>query len=131
MRTIVAAFAMAVLLFTANNFAQSANNKINENTYRTLYNAVKSENVGLKKSGIYQAGFYRVEVLVDELIKILRTEKREDIKILAALSLYKIGNTKGMEAVQEFAIENKPNKFNNMCKALVNQYAAENEAAFR
>lgn len=84
--------------------AQSGNYKnINRNSIATLKEGIHSENLGVRKSSIYMAGLYKIEELVDALSDQLKTEKYPDAKILIALSLYNIGDTKGMDAVKDLS----------------------------
>jgi|GEM_PF-1763380 len=62
---------------------------------------IESENAGVKKCCIFYAGYYEFNELVDVLVKQLKKEQDTDTKILIVLSLYKIGDKKGMEAIKQ------------------------------
>lgn len=68
----------------------------NENvTYQqietTLINGLESENSGLSTSSAYMLGEIKSKNSVDILSQILRNSDNEKMKMMAALSLYKIG----------------------------------------
>ena len=66
--------------------------RLNENQIQTLLNGINSENPGLKRSSIYFAGYYKIEAAVEELRSEMINSNDPNIKILAALALYEIGN---------------------------------------
>ncbi len=89
--------------------AQGSNyKKINKNSIATLKDGIHSENQGVRKSSIYMAGLYKIENAVDALTDELKTEKDPSTKVLIALSLYNIGDPKGLEAVKDLS-ENDQN----------------------
>ena len=74
-----------------------------------LVNGINSDNEGLKRSAIYYAGKYKVEESVDALVDQLEMETSTENKYLISLSLYLIGNYKGIEAVKKVAaFDNDP-----------------------
>lgn len=81
--------------------AQSSNYKnINKNSIATLKEGIHSENRGVRESSIIMAGLYKIEEAVDALTDELNNEKDPDTIVLIALSLYNIGEPRGMEAVK-------------------------------
>ncbi len=99
--------------------AQSSNYKnINKNSIATLKEGIHSENRGVKKSSIYMAGLYKIEEAVDALTDKLKTEEDPDTRILIALSLYKIGNPEGMEAVKDLSENDQDEKVKRMSTAI-------------
>ncbi len=84
---------LTLLVVGSTNFAQSKKH-LNERAIKNLIAGIKSENVGLKRSSIYFAGYYRIEdaAIVTELRNLMFSDEEPGIKILAALSLYEIRN---------------------------------------
>jgi HEAT repeat protein len=103
--------------------AQSSNYKnITKNSIVTLKEGIQSENPGVRKSSIYMAGLYKIEEAVDVLTKEIRTEKDANIKVLIALSLYNIGDPKGMEAVKALSENDQDLRVKRMSTALYQAY---------
>lgn len=107
--------------------AQSSNYKnITKNSIATLLDGIQSDNQGVRKSSIYMAGLYKIEETVDALIKGLKSEKDANIKVLIALSLYNIGDPKGMEAVKYLSENDQDTKVKRMSTALYNAFVENN-----
>ena len=67
---------------------------------------IQSDNEGLKKSSIYYAGIYELKEMVEPLIELLNKEKDTDMRVLIALTLYKIGNKDGLKAIVDLVAKN-------------------------
>jgi hypothetical protein len=63
--------------------------------------ALNSDNYGLKSSAAQILGDIKSEKAVLPLMKILKSSSDENLRIVAALSLYKIQNPRGMFAVRQ------------------------------
>ncbi len=99
--------------------AQSSNYKnITKNSIATLKDGIHSENQGVRKSSIYMAGLYKINEAVDALIEELKSEKDANTKVLIALSLYNIGDPKGMEAVKYLSQNDQDARVKRMSTAL-------------
>jgi len=57
-------------------------------------------------------------------MKMLHDEKTEEGRIIAALSLVKIGNAMGIYAVKEAAEKDNSQRVRNLCARFYNTYAA-------
>jgi hypothetical protein len=80
-----------------NIFAQQSKNvlvTINENSLGNLRNAIRSDNPGLRKSGIYFAGKHAVKEVSETLHEQLNIEKDPSLKVLIIRVLYIIENDK-------------------------------------
>ena len=98
-------FIMVVFFMVANSSAQTNSiNEITKNKYAldNLIAGIKSENCGIKRSAIYFAGKYRIEEVKDVLLEQLNSENEACIRILIALVLYELGESKGLLAVKKF-----------------------------
>ncbi|MDP3150898.1 MAG: hypothetical protein Q8N83_17410 [Ignavibacteria bacterium] len=69
-----------------------------------LINALESDNEGLMQSAVYYLGEYKSNKAVIPLMKLLHSDCCEGLRIMAALSLTKIGTAKGLFAVKQSGI---------------------------
>jgi hypothetical protein len=111
-KTILVAVTFFVLLFTTVLNAQKTITKAELKQKRmigNLVNGINSDNEGLKRSAIYYAGKYKVNEAVDALVEQLENETSTENKYLISLSLYLIGEDKGIKAVKRVAaLDNDP-----------------------
>ena len=84
-----------------NGTTKTQEGEIPEAAIKSLAMGIESGNLGVKKSCIYLAGFYEIKELVKPLTEQLAKETNTGTKILIVLALYKIGDPKAREAVQE------------------------------
>lgn len=91
-----------------------------------LLEGLKSDNLGLRISTAYYLGEYKTERAVIPLIKMLHNEKEESARIQAALSLIKIGNSKGAFMVKQAAKFDESKKVRNFCTKFYNAYLKMN-----
>lgn len=118
---------MVFFLLIGNLNAQKNVSHFQKNKIENLVNGINSDNEGLKRNSIYFAGKYKVEETVNELVNLLKKEKDAANKILIALSLYQIGNQKGLEAVKNESIEETDERVKVMCGHIYTQYLKENK----
>ncbi len=81
-----------------------------------------SDNVGLKKSCIYFIGQYKIESAVDLLVEELKKSNDPEVKILAAMSLYMIGNEKGINAIYKFGVTSPNDKVKEALLTIHDEY---------
>jgi HEAT repeat protein len=98
--------------------------KVGKEAVDNLLVGVKSENRGLRVSCAYFLGEYKANIAVIPLMKMLHDEKTEEGRIIAALSLVKIGNAMGIYAVKEAAEKDNSQRVRNLCARFYNTYAA-------
>jgi HEAT repeat protein len=121
--TILLVLSVLVLADTAGVKAQSSNYKnVTQNSIETLKHGIKSENLGVRRSSIYMAGLYKINEVVDVLVEQLQKEKDPSTRVLIALSLYNIGNPKGMEAVRDISQIDPNTRVKRMSTALYGTY---------
>jgi HEAT repeat protein len=89
---------------------------------KNLIEGIKSNNTGLMKSSVYFAGKYKIEETVPVLIERLKSKVEPECKILIALSLYQIGNEKGVEAIFKIAKNEKNNRVRLMFIAICTEF---------
>ncbi len=110
-------------LITPSIFAQqSVTSKFEPKFVANLNVGIQSENKGLKTSSIYFSGFYSLKECVPTLVKQLSKEKNSDVKILIALSLYKIGDEKGIAAVKNLAMNDINPEVRRMGNAILSEF---------
>lgn len=114
-----------VFLLSGNLNAQNNNVKFDEKAIGNLITGIKSDNEGLKRNSIYFAGKYKVEETVEVLTGQLKTEKDAANKILIALSLYQIGNSKGLEVVNQTAKTETDERVKAMCEHIYAQFLSD------
>jgi HEAT repeat protein len=105
-KTMLTALGIMILLLTSVITGQQTITKSEQYQQRMIGNlitGINSENDGLKRSCIYFAGKYKIEETVDALVDQLEKENSTENKYLISLSLYLIGNDKGIEAVKRVA----------------------------
>jgi hypothetical protein len=104
----------------------SERNLKSKNAVENLKVGIKSDNLGLKKSSIYFAGFYRIAETVPVLTEQLKKETDPKTKILIALVLYKIGDEKSINLVKEMAAKDKNPEVRRMCTCIYDAYVNGN-----
>jgi hypothetical protein len=73
---------------------------VSETAIKNYARGIESENAGLRKSAVYMAGIYKMNALVKTLMRQFSKEKDDDIKVMIALTLYMIGDERGIAAVE-------------------------------
>jgi HEAT repeat protein len=90
-----------------------------------LLEGLSSDNMGLRISTAYYLGEYKTQKAVIPLIKMLHSEKEEVARIQAALSLIKIGDSKGVFMVKQAAKFDESRRVRNLCGKFYNAYTAK------
>lgn len=124
MKNLILTLTAAVVMTTA-VFAQPGNFK--KNDYANLTIAIKSDNDGLRRSGIYLAGKYQMKELSGELIGQLKKEDDASTKILIALALYRIGTDEGIAAIENLSKTDRNKEVKRMAAAIVEQAEKDNQ----
>ena len=96
-----------------------------EACYETLQQGLNSNNEGLKAGCAYMAGEIRCQRSVVCLLKILRDNPSEELRILAALSLYKIGDARGIYAIKQAIKYDGSKRVQRMCEIFYKAYVQE------
>jgi len=92
------------LLITASTFGFKGGiteRTVNENTVKSLLEGLESENLGLKTSCAYMIGELKLTEAIIPLMRLLREDESEKVRISAALALYKIGTPMSIYAVKQ------------------------------
>jgi hypothetical protein len=104
---------------------KSANSAIIE---QNLLNGITSECSGLRLSAAYYLGEMESSKAVIPLLEMLHKCKCEQSRILAALSLIKIGDRRGVFAVQQSAIFDDSPRVRRMCQTFYLSYLQEHNS---
>ncbi len=102
---------ISVLLLSSTAIAKDELDPAVKAKYKTieanLLIGLKSDNEGLRTSCAYYLGEYKSEKAVLDLMKILRDDECYAARIVAALSLIKIGNRQAVYMVQRTSLFNE------------------------
>jgi len=96
-----------------------------EACYKTLQLGLNSDNDGLKAGCAYMAGEIRCQRSVVCLLNILHNNPSEELRILAALSLYKIGDARGIYAIKRAIKYDESKRVQRMCEIFYKAYIQE------
>jgi HEAT repeat protein len=90
---------------------------------KNLINNLKSENKGVIESSAYMLGEFKSKDALIPLLAILHTSPDESTRIIAALSLSKIGTDRGIFAVKQAVEFDDSPRVRVLCAWFVNQYS--------
>ena len=120
MKRLIILFAVSFfLLLSFRIFPQETATKNSEEMeacFQTLQQGLKSENYGLKAGCAYMIGELRCQRSVITLLSILHDNPSEELRILAALSLYKLGDSRGIYAIKQAISYDESKRVQRMCK---------------
>lgn len=104
----------------------SRKNSFNRDLVETnLMNGVNSENQGLKMSSTYFLGELKSDKAVIPLLKILKADNNEESRIMAALSLLKIGDSRGIFAIKQAISFDDSERVQKMCSIFYQYYLSK------
>jgi len=117
---------LSLLLFTGSSFAVVNKTTSKANTYDTIelnrLIGLASDNEGLRVSCAFNLGEMKSEKAVNPLMKLLREGKTLEERVIAALSLVKIGNTQGVYLVSRLSKFSDCEKTRKMCERFYSGY---------
>jgi len=87
-----------------------------------LLNGVNSGNHGLRMSSAYFLGEIKADEAVIPLMKILKNDQNEEARIMAALSLLKIGDSRGLFAIKRTIQFDDSERVKKMCSIFYQDY---------
>lgn len=113
-------------VFTISIFSsQSINSKHLKNreaVVKSLLIGINSENYGLRTSSAYMIGELKITEAVIPLMKMLKSEKNEEARIMAAVSLFKIRDARGIFAVKQAIRFDTSQRVSRICEKIYNSY---------
>ncbi len=89
---------------------------------KNLMVGIKSANYGLRTSSALLLGEFKADEAVIELLSMLHKEDTEDARIVAALSLLKINDSRGIFAIKQAIRFDKSNRVKRMCEKFYQHY---------
>lgn len=108
---IISIILISVLLLSSPAVANNSIDPAVKANYKTieanLLKGLKSENEGLRISCAYYLGEYKANNAVLDLLRILRNDDSYSARIVAALSLIKIGNKQAVYMVRRTSLFNE------------------------
>ena len=133
LKTITSVVVFSVLLFTQLSYAEVKATSPKANTYEAIelnrLIGLQSDNEGLRVSCAFNLGEMKSRNAVIPLMKILRESDSYEEKIIAALSLIKIGDPQGAYMVGRVAIFNDNPKVRYFCEKFYNAYLTHQDTS--
>lgn len=126
-KKILAGVVGLTLLFTVSIYAEGVNKDVPKaNTYEAIEMnrlvGLTSDNDGLRISCAFNLGEMKSTKAVHTLMKMVREGKSEEERIIAALSLVKIGDPQGVYFVKQSAKFNDCERTRKICEKFYNGY---------
>ena len=90
---------------------------------------METENLGLKISAAYHLGERKSKKAVIPLMDVLRNDSSPEVRIMAALSLYKIGDERGIFAIKKAIEFDENEQVKQMCSIFYQMHIAEKKEA--
>ena len=98
------------------------NYHVKEACIKTLFEGINSENEGLQAGCAYMFGELCCNKAVISLLEILHNNPKEEMRILAALSLYKIGDLRGIFAIKQAIKFDESERVSKLCEGFYKSY---------
>lgn len=121
---VILSLALPISAKNLSNSASPSEPKSKSVIVDNLLLGVKSQNEGLKLSALFQMGNYDTEKSVIELMRTLKDDPKDEARITAALSLYKLGDARGIYAVKRAAVFDESPRVRKMCEKFYQQSIA-------
>ena len=132
MKKYLLGFVVTLVLLTGDSFASSLTKKDSAimRGEKNLMIGLNADNYGLKSSAAQILGDIKSQKAVIPLMKILKSSDDDNLRIIAALSLYKIQNPMGMFAVRQAIRFDESDRVRKICRNLyLDSEKQENAAA--
>ena len=100
-----------------------------EACFETLQQGLTSDNLGVQAGCAYMVGELCCHRGVVCLLKLLRSSPSEELRILAALSLYKIGDSRGIYAIKQAIRFDESERVSRLCEKFYRAYLQDNFAS--
>ncbi|MDH3267524.1 MAG: HEAT repeat domain-containing protein [Ignavibacteria bacterium] len=130
MKSSIILFAVSlILIFSFQILPQETadqNSSEMEACFKTLLNGLNSDNLGSQAGCTYIIGELCCQRSVITLLKMLRDCPSEELRILAALSLYKIGDSRGIYAIKQAIKFDESKRVQRMCEIFYKAYIQGN-----
>ncbi len=124
MKIITTIIVLALFLINSSNAITNPRMKIQikDNTVETLIMGLNSDNIGLKSGSAYMIGELKLKQATIPLLRVLHNEKNEELRIAAALALYKIGSPIAIYAVRQAIKFDDSERVSKLCSSFYSNY---------
>jgi len=100
-------------------------NEVGESTVASLLMGLNSDNIGLKSSSAYMLGELKISSAVVTLMRVLHNDENEEVRISAALALYKIGTPMAIHAVKQAIKFDDSKRVSKLASKFYNEFMRE------
>ena len=116
-----------LLVLSSTAFAGDGKSEVavKESTIASLMEGLTSDNLGLKSSCAYMLGELKVTEAIIPLMRILHNDLNEELRISAALALYKIGTPMSIHAVKQAGRFDESVRVNKLAQNFYTEYLRE------
>jgi len=127
--TTVTVLILIITLFTTAFAGDNSTKKYEytQNTISSLIEGLKSDNTGLKTSCAYLLGELNVTEGIIPLMRLLRNDESEEVRICAALALYKIGTPISIFAVKQAIRFDESKRVSKLAAKFYDDYLRSNQ----
>ena len=118
------ALTVLLLVLSCPAFAGDGKSEVDvkESTIASLMEGLTSDNLGLKSSCAYMLGELKVTEAIIPLMSILHNNVNEELRISAALALYKIGTPLSIHAVKQAGRFDESERVNKLAQKFYTEY---------
>lgn len=95
-----------------------------ELTEKTLLNGLNCENCGVRASAAFMVGDLKIKSAVIPLMRVLKDSENETARVIAALSLCRIGDARGVYAVKRAARFDSSERVRMVCGWYYNEFVS-------
>ena len=131
MRTTMLLFLFVFLLFVSFGLAAEPVKEVRtikrDLAIQNLLIGLESGNSGLTSSSAFYLGELNSTKAVIPLMRILRSSDQEELRISAALALFKIGDARGIYAIKRAIRFDESERVSKMCEKFYNAYTYEEQ----
>ncbi len=113
---------MTISTYAEKNPVASLEGAKKEKTVKNLLLALKSDNTGLQSSAAYYLGEMESTEAVLPLMTILNSNNNEGSRVMAALSLVKIGDERGIQLVRYYSNNDSSSYVKRMCTIFIENF---------
>lgn len=124
MKTVLVLAAAALMLLTSALAAEKQSEAVSPTVVKNLLHNLKSENKGVHESSAYMLGEMKCREAVIPLLAMLHSDAEESSRIVAALSLSRIGDGRGTFAVKQAVRFDESPRVRALCAWFTNQYTS-------
>ena len=125
---LITVLTVTVLLSVSSYAGENPKAKSNlsiDNIEQNLILGINSANTGLRTSSAYFLGELKSENAVIPLMALLHNEEDDGSRLMAALSLYKIGTDKAIYAVKQAAKFDSSERVRRLCKLFYSVFQSD------